>query len=140
MWRRAPHEVIDATAAASAGLPSFGAAGTDDLDAAQVMEDCGSGAGCAEEGGDVGTAPPAAVLSNSRDGGKETKAETLREKRKKACFVIAGAVDGVAEEVTDAPEDADAWETRRVVVEVKNRMSRARHPPPLYDQIQLVVS
>ncbi|CAM9904325.1 unnamed protein product [Pylaiella littoralis] len=63
---------------------------------------------------------------------------TLRERRKNACFVVVGAVDGVAEEVTEAPEDAETWETRRVVVEVKNRMHRARNPPPLYDQIQLV--
>lgn len=57
-----------------------------------------------------------------------------------ACFVLAGAVDGVAEEVTAAPEgEGELWETRRVVVEVKNRMHRAKHPPPLYDQIQLVV-
>lgn len=67
------------------------------------------------------------------------RAETLRERRKNACFVVVGAVDGVAEEVTDAPEDAETWETRRVVVEVKNRMNKASHPPPLYDQIQLVV-
>lgn len=59
--------------------------------------------------------------------------------RKKACFVIVGAVDGVAEELTMVEEDADTWETRRVVVEVKNRMNKAMDPPPLYDQIQLVV-
>lgn len=57
-----------------------------------------------------------------------------------ACFLLVGAVDGIAEEVIDAPEDADTWEFRRVVVEVKNRMGRVKHPPPLYDQIQLVVS
>lgn len=55
------------------------------------------------------------------------------------CFLLVGAVDGVAEEVTDAPEDADTWEVQRVVVEVKNRIGKAKHPPPLYDQIQLVV-
>lgn len=55
------------------------------------------------------------------------------------CFVVVGAVDGVAEEIVAAPEDSDVWETRRVVVEIKNRMGRARNPPPLYDQIQLVV-
>lgn len=55
-------------------------------------------------------------------------------------FVVVGAVDGVAEEVVAAPEDADEWETRRVIVEIKNRMGRVRNPPPLYDQIQLVVS
>lgn len=75
----------------------------------------------------------------SGDKAKGGRAETLRERRKNACFVVVGAVDGVAEEVTDAPEDADTWETRRVVVEVKNRMNKASHPPPLYDQIQLVV-
>lgn len=137
VWTRAPHEVIDATAAAGAGLPSFRAAEADDQEEGRVMEECGDGAGCfAEKGEDAKTVTPAAVLSNSCE---QTKTETRRE-REKACFVIAGAVDGVAEEVTDAPEDADAWETRRVVVEVKNRMSKARHPPPLYDQIQLVVS
>lgn len=52
------------------------------------------------------------------------------------CFVVVGAVDGVSEEIVDI----DTWETQRVVVEVKNRMSRASNPPPLYDQIQLVVS
>ncbi|CAM9165910.1 unnamed protein product, partial [Hapterophycus canaliculatus] len=72
------------------------------------------------------------------NGGKDGKAETLRDRRKQACFLVVGAVDGVAEEVTDAPEDAEAWETRRVVVEVKNRMKKAKDPPPLYDQIQLV--
>lgn len=65
--------------------------------------------------------------------------QTSSPGRERACFVLVGAVDGVAEEVTGAPEDADVWETRRVVVEVKNRMNRTRHPPPLYDQIQLVV-
>ncbi|CAN0026722.1 unnamed protein product, partial [Ectocarpus fasciculatus] len=64
--------------------------------------------------------------------------KTTRERRKEACFVVVGAVDGVAEEVMDAPEDAESWETRQVVVEVKNRMHRASDPPPLYDQIQLV--
>lgn len=80
--------------------------------------------------------------SSSPAGGDEAeskRAETLREMRRNACFVVVGAVDGVAEEVTDAPEDAETWETRRVVVEVKNRMSKAKQPPPLYDQIQLVV-
>ncbi|CAN0374338.1 unnamed protein product [Laminaria digitata] len=152
VWSRAQHEVIDATAAADAAAdadsPSSRADGVDDQDEGRVMmEDCGGSGGgggdgtdCAElERGDAKTVSPAAAgLSNGRGGVKETKAETLRERRKNACFVVVGAVDGVAEEVTDAPEDADAWETRRVVVEVKNRMSKARHPPPLYDQIQLV--
>lgn len=144
VWTRAPHEEIDATAAnaTAAGLSSSRTAGADDQNEGRVLEECRSGAGRGAEGGggDARTVAPAALLLNSRGGGKGANAETLRERRKKACFVIAGAVDGVAEEVTDAPENGDAWETRRVVVEVKNRMNKARHPPPLYDQIQLVVS
>lgn len=94
--------------------------------------------------GAAGTAgaPPEASGAQSpltADGVEGTGVETLRERRKKACFLVVGAVDGVAEELTDAPEDAETWETRRVVVEVKNRMNKAKDPPPLYDQIQLVV-
>ncbi|CAN0167932.1 unnamed protein product [Scytosiphon promiscuus] len=93
--------------------------------------------------GAAGTGGAPSVASGGRSpsrtyGQKDGRAETLRERRKNACFVVVGAVDGVAEEVTDAPEDAETWETRRVVVEVKNRMNKAKDPPPLYDQIQLV--
>ena len=73
-------------------------------------------------------------------GGEGGKTVSSRgDKRRETCFVIAGAVDGVAEELTAASEDADTWETQKVVVEIKNRMNRAMDPPPLYDQIQLVV-
>lgn len=87
--------------------------------------------------------PPASQalpsVRRSGDSSEDSRLETLRERKRNACFVVVGAVDGVAEEVTDVPEDAETWETRRVVVEVKNRMNKARNPPPLYDQIQLVV-
>ncbi|CAM9242908.1 unnamed protein product [Choristocarpus tenellus] len=53
------------------------------------------------------------------------------------CFFLVGFVDGVMEEVTDMM--GEEWKTQKVVVEVKNRMHRAQDPPPLYDQIQLVV-
>lgn len=137
VWSRAPHDVIDVTAAADAGLPSPRDPKADDQDEGQVGE--GGAGGVEEEGGGLRTGTSATALSDGRNRGKGTTVETLRQRRKKACFLVVGAVDGVAEEVTYAPEDGDAWETRRVVVEVKNRMSKARHPPPLYDQIQLVV-
>ncbi|CAN0130367.1 unnamed protein product [Ectocarpus sp. 13 AM-2016] len=87
---------------------------------------------------DAGNGSAAGVEEESARSAAGWGSKTMRERRKDACFVVVGAVDGVAEEVTDAPEDAESWETRRVVVEVKNRMYKATNPPPLYDQIQLV--
>ncbi|CAN0035426.1 unnamed protein product, partial [Ectocarpus sp. 12 AP-2014] len=87
---------------------------------------------------DAGNGSAAGVEEESSRSAAGWGSKTMRERRKEACFVVVGAVDGVAEEVTDAPEDAESWETRRVVVEVKNRMYKATNPPPLYDQIQLV--
>ncbi|CAN0528982.1 unnamed protein product [Ectocarpus sp. 12 AP-2014] len=87
---------------------------------------------------DAGNGSAAGVEEESARSAAGWESKTMRERRKEACFVVVGAVDGVAEEVTDAPEDAESWETRRVVVEVKNRMYKATNPPPLYDQIQLV--
>ncbi|CBN75877.1 conserved unknown protein [Ectocarpus siliculosus] len=87
---------------------------------------------------DAGNGSAAGMEEEPARGAAGWGSKTMRERRKEACFVVVGAVDGVAEEVTDAPEDAESWETRRVVVEVKNRMYKATNPPPLYDQIQLV--
>ncbi|CAN0126484.1 unnamed protein product [Ectocarpus sp. 6 AP-2014] len=87
---------------------------------------------------DAGNGGAAGMEEEPARGAAGWGSKTMRERRKEACFVVVGAVDGVAEEVTDAPEDAESWETRRVVVEVKNRMYKATNPPPLYDQIQLV--
>jgi len=63
-------------------------------------------------------------------------------------FVIRGAVDGIREELqvipsttatsTDAFGD-DEWFLNRIVVELKHRMNRIYHTPPLYEQIQAVV-
>ncbi|CAM9577291.1 unnamed protein product, partial [Ectocarpus sp. 4 AP-2014] len=87
---------------------------------------------------DAGNGSAAGMEEESARSAAGWGSKTMRERRKEACFVVVGAVDGVAEEVTDAPENAESWETRRVVVEVKNRMYKATNPPPLYDQIQLV--
>ncbi|GMF47544.1 unnamed protein product [Phytophthora fragariaefolia] len=52
-------------------------------------------------------------------------------------FSICGMVDGVADALTISADDE--WELTPVVVEVKNRVSGFRNPPPLYDHIQLAV-
>jgi hypothetical protein len=36
-------------------------------------------------------------------------------------------------------EDPDHWELTRVIVEIKTRVHSPRRPPPLFDQIQLVI-
>lgn len=56
-------------------------------------------------------------------------------------MVLAGAVDGVSDEFVppaSASEDEEGWFVRRVVVEIKNRVSSIKVPPPFYDEIQLV--
>lgn len=106
----------------------------------QAEGQAGEGGGAPTNGVTEMEEEPSPASRSGGDKAEGRRAETLRKRRENACFVVVGAVDGVAEEVTDAPEDAETWETRRVVVEVKNRMRKARHPPPLYDQIQLVVS
>lgn len=81
-----------------------------------------------------GGAPP-----TDGDNDVELSRRDVMMDRADACFVLVGAIDGMSEEIADIPEDGDTLKLRRVVVEVKNRMGSARHPPPLYDQIQLVV-
>jgi hypothetical protein len=76
-------------------------------------------------------------------------------------FYLAGAVDGVTDELVPPPQpgaqaaeaahgapplgaaaapqpDDEGWRVRRVVVEVKHRVGSLKAPPPLYDEIQLV--
>ena len=48
---------------------------------------------------------------------------------------MCGAVDGI----TDTPVPVgDDWGLQRVVVELKNRISKLSVPPPFYDELQLV--
>ncbi|CAB9516163.1 expressed unknown protein [Seminavis robusta] len=65
-------------------------------------------------------------------------------------FVIRGSVDGRRDELTPAPPrsstdmqvedefDNDSWVMTPVIVELKHRMNRLFHFPPLYEQIQAV--
>lgn len=146
VWSRRPSLFLSAeSVAAGLGVPSHldrdshGDGEVGEVGAGYVaVVGADLGVGTAGAGSDSRGGAPAA--SGGDSGGTEGAfVQSLRERRKTACFVVVGAVDGVAEEVVDAPEGADTWETRKVVVEVKNRMSAAKVPPPLYDQIQLVV-
>jgi hypothetical protein len=65
-------------------------------------------------------------------------------------FVIRGSVDGKREELTPNDstsyldsigkndDDDDSWAMKTVIVELKHRMNRLFHYPPLYEQIQAV--
>jgi hypothetical protein len=90
----------------------------------------------------------------------DTSHNTTRTQSKntKPFFSIMGVADGIREELyhvgcrnnderihhnslhkeLDIDNDAD-WALRKVVVECKHRMNKAFLPPPMYDQIQLVI-
>lgn len=63
-------------------------------------------------------------------------------------LTIRGSVDGIREELTPndnnghgataGDDDDDSWVMKRIVVELKHRMNRIYHSPPLYEQIQAV--
>lgn len=63
-----------------------------------------------------------------------------------AYFYLCGAVDGVTDELVPPPaasshgavgDKDEGWFVQRVVVEVKNRVSSIKVPPPFYDELQL---
>eukprot|EP00658_Telonema_sp_P-2_P030444 TRINITY_DN2298_c0_g2_i1.p2 TRINITY_DN2298_c0_g2~~TRINITY_DN2298_c0_g2_i1.p2 ORF type:complete len:254 (-),score=59.22 TRINITY_DN2298_c0_g2_i1:621-1382(-) len=54
-------------------------------------------------------------------------------------FEIVGQVDGMTEQLEMVGPGPDQWGLTRVVVEVKNRVSQIKDPPPFYDQVQVVV-
>mmetsp|Transcript_11455 Transcript_11455/g.21425 ORF Transcript_11455/g.21425 Transcript_11455/m.21425 type:complete len:548 (+) Transcript_11455:26-1669(+) len=79
---------------------------------------------------------------------------------KKPFFFIVGVADGIRDELyhvdnlhtskenqnnndndddDDDDDDTKQWALRQVVVECKHRMRKAFIPPPIYDQIQLVI-
>jgi hypothetical protein len=65
---------------------------------------------------------------------------TVRKKAKKVqpAFSLLGRVDGVSYQLDSSHDDATQWKQIKVIVEMKNRVSRLSDPPPLYEQIQLV--
>ena len=91
----------------------------------------------------------------------ENQNKKRRKYEKDPHFVIRGAVDGIREELHISPsqevspangdDNADHgsthedefgdedWSIQRIVVELKHRMNRIYHSPPLYEQIQAVV-
>jgi hypothetical protein len=67
-----------------------------------------------------------------------SKAE--RSKKKKPFFSIVGVADGIRDEFYPKSDGRDEdWDLRQVIVECKHRMKRAFVPPPIYDQIQVVL-
>lgn len=68
---------------------------------------------------------------------------TLSKPKRAKCgqrpaFTLIGKVDGVSEQLDQASEDPTLWTPTRVIVEAKSRVHSIKHPPPLYEQIQLV--
>lgn len=64
------------------------------------------------------------------------------KKDPKPFFSIVGVADGIRDElyhVGSTTSDEKDWALRHVVVECKHRMEKAFIPPPIYDQIQLVI-
>jgi hypothetical protein len=75
-------------------------------------------------------------LSNNRDDTDQFPAK--KSKKTKPAFCLIGKVDGISYQLDTSGEDASRWKPTKVVVEVKSRVFRAKDPPPLYEQIQLV--
>lgn len=78
-----------------------------------------------------------AMKRKSTSLGTSSKPKRARNEPQPA-FTIIGKVDGVSEQLDQASEDPSLWKPTRVIVEAKNRVNSIKHPPPLYEQIQLV--
>ena len=53
-------------------------------------------------------------------------------------FTIIGKVDGVSYQMDSSSSNANDWQLQKIIIEVKHRVQRIAHPPPLYEQIQLI--
>ena len=115
-----------------------------------------------ETASDVVPAPPNPTKDQGDTSSPKATAFLPPKYDKDPFFVIRGAVDGIREELhvipgvppaaaaadksgklaTNADEfgddDDEEWVMRRIVVELKHRMNRIYHSPPLYEQIQAI--
>mmetsp|Transcript_21860 Transcript_21860/g.33643 ORF Transcript_21860/g.33643 Transcript_21860/m.33643 type:complete len:452 (-) Transcript_21860:9-1364(-) len=67
----------------------------------------------------------------------DKKISKFDDSENQTLFRIIGKVDGIAHEIDYSDPDPECWSTKRVVIEIKNRVYRLNQPQ-LHDELQIV--